>query len=191
MAPKLKLIPKSEMTQADIFELERKIADSLVRMALDKKLAETENELIVRDCLPLPDLAFATNAWVNQVAHGVAWLQDFSTRLAGAQQGRVIAFYKMINRTLAPAIIASRFSLGTVGVLGVLQHEEVYVEDEVVGFFGPIFYTDGETIRVEHYANAVVGIGAEQIGFPAMVCEPLGNEIAQDPKKRVAAARWT
>lgn len=190
--PKMKVVPKSEMTSGDILAFEEKIRQSLIKMALEKDLAETEAGLVVRDCLPLPDLAFANNQWTNQVAHPAAnaWLQDFNVRLAGAQQNRCIAFYKIINRTVNPDIIATRFNLGTTGVLGVLQLEELYVEQEQVGFFGPIFYTDGETVRLEHYTSAAILINAEQIGFPAMICEPYGEQISQDAKKRVAAARW-
>jgi len=191
MMSKLKVVPKSEFTLAEIYSLEAKIEAALVRMALNKKFAESTEELVVRDCLPDPDLAFATNAWINQSALAAnAWTQDFSTPLSGVQNNRVIAFYKVINRTLLPNIIASRFSLGTVAVLGVLQLEELYVEEEPVGFFGPIFYTEGDTVRVEHYADAIVAIGGEQLGFPAMVCEPFGEQISRDPKTRIKAAKY-
>ena len=191
--PKLKVVPKSEMTQAEIFSLEQKIQNSLINMALEKELASSPDELVVRDLLPVPDLGWASNAWVNQVATVAnAWqaTPDVNVRLAGAQQNRVMAFYKIINRTLNPAIVAARFSLGATGVLGIMQLEELYVEQEQVGFFGPIFYTDGETVRYDFFADAIVAIGGEQIGFPAMVCEPYGEQIAMDAKKRVLAAKW-
>ena len=190
---KLKVIPKSEMTQAEIFSLEAKVQDSLIKMALEKELASSADELVVRDLLPVPDLGWASNAWRNQVATVAnAWqaAPDVNVRLAGAQQNRCIAFYKVINRTLNPAIVATRFSLGATGVLGIMQLEELYVEQEQVGFFGPIFYTDGETVRYDFFADAVVAINGEQIGFPAMVVEPYGEQIAMDAKKRVLAAQW-
>lgn len=190
---KLKVVPKSELTEAEIFAFESKIQAALVRMALEKELSSSADELVVRDLLPIPDLGWASNAWVNQVATVAGGWQaapDVNVRLAGAQQNRCVAFYKVINRTENPAIIASRFSLGATGVLGVLQLEEVWVEQEQVGFFGPIFYTDGETIRLDYFADAVVAIGGEQIGFPAMVCEPYGEQIAMDAKRRVKAAKW-
>ncbi len=197
--PKMKVVPKSEMTPSNILTFEEKIRTALVKMALEKGLAESEADLVVRDCLPVVDLGGAagfalsgTNAWTNQVAHPAAgaWVQDVSSKLAGAFQNRCIAFYKVINRTANPNIIATRFDLGTVGVLAVLQLEELYVEQEQVGFFGPIFYTDGEIVRWEHYVDAAVLVNAEQIGFPAMVCEPYGEQISTDAKKRVSAARW-
>jgi len=191
--PKMKVIPKSEMTEAEIFTLEQKIERGLINMALEKDLAESEADLVVRDLIPNIDLAMATNNWVNQVATVAnAWqaAPDINARLAGAQQNRCIAFYKIINRTLAPNITMARFGLGTTGVLGVLQLEELYAEQENVGFFGPIFYNDGETVRIDYYADAVVAIGGEQIGLPAMVCEPYGEQIAMDAKKRVTAAKW-
>jgi len=190
---KMKVIPKSEMTEAEIFSLEQKIQAALLRMALEKELASSEQELVVRDCIPNVDLAMATNNWVNQVATVAnAWqaAPDINVRLAGAQQNRVVAFYKIFNRTVNPNITMARFQLAQTGVLAVLQLEELYVEQEQVGFFGPIFFTDGETVRIDYYADAVVAIGGEQIGLPAMVCEPYGEQIAQDAKGRVLAAKW-
>jgi len=188
---KLKVVPKSELTTTEISSFESKIEAALLRMALEKDFAEGVGELVVRDCLPVADLAFATNAWVNQAALAAnAWTQDFNTPLSAAQDNRVLAFYKVINRTLLPNIIATRFNLGAVAVLGVLQLEELYAEEEPVGFFGPIFYTEGETVRVEHYADAIVAAGGEQIGFPCMICEPYGEQISQDPKTRVKAAKY-
>lgn len=190
--PKLKVVPKSELSIAEIKNFESKIEAALLRMALEKDLASSIDELVVRDLLPVPDLAFAaSNAWTNQVAQVAnAWTQDVNVRLSAAQANRCIAFYKVINRTLNPAIVATRFSLGTTGVLAVLQLEELWAEQESVGFFGPIFYTAGELIRWEHYADAAILVNAEQIGFPAMVVEPYGEQISQDPKKRVEAAKW-
>jgi len=190
---KLKVIPKSELTQAEISTFEEKIYNALIGMALEKELASTPEELVVRDLLPVPDLGWASNAWTNQVATVAgAWqaAPDVNVRLAGLQQNRCMAFYKVINNSLLPHIVATRFSLGTTGVLGILQLEELWAEQEQVGFFGPIFYTDGETVRYDYFADAVVGIGGEQIGFPAMVVEPYGEQIAQDAKKRVLAAKW-
>jgi len=192
---KMKVIPKSEMTQAEIFSLEQKIQESLYKMALQADLASDRSELVIRDCLPFTDLAGAlTNEnWVNQivcVANGWQAAPDFNVRLAGIQANRVMAFYKVFNNTLNPTINATRFSLAQTGVLAVLQLEELWAEQESVGFFGPIFYNDNETIRIEHYANAATAAGAELIGFPAMVCEPYGEVVAQDSKRRVLAAKW-
>ena len=189
----MKVIPKSEMTEAEILSLENRIQAALVRMAIEKDFAEAEADLVVRDCMPATDLNMATENWVNQVATVAnAWqaAPDINIRLAGAQQNRVVAFYKVFNRTANPNITMARFGLGVTSVLAVLQLEELYVEQEQVGFFGPIFYTDGETVRVDYYADAVVAIGGEQIGLPAMVCEPYGEQIGQDAKKRVTAAKW-
>jgi len=191
--PKLKVVPKSELSVGEISSFEAKIQAALIKMALEKDLAADASELVVRDLLPVPDLGWGSNAWSNQVATVAnAWqaAPDVNVRLAGAQQNRVIAFYKVINRTLNPAIVASRFNLGATGVLGIMQLEELWAEQESVGFFGPIFYTDGETVRYDFFADAVVAINAEQIGFPAMVCEPYGEQIAMDAKTRVGAAQW-
>ncbi len=197
MIPKLKVVPKSDLTTAEISSFERKIHDALVNMALAKKLADSPEGLIVRDCLPSGDLDFVTShaaapmAWVNQVAQAAAaWTDDIDVTITGVQENRVFAFYKVMNRSANPGIVASRFNLGEQAVLGVLQLEELWVEEVQVGYFGPIFYTTGERIRIEHYADAVVAQYAEQIGFPAMVCESLGREISQNPKTRIAAAKW-
>lgn len=197
MIPILKVVPKSELTVAEISSFEAKIKAALLRMALQKELASDVEGLIVRDCLPEFDLDFTTShavapmAWVNQVAQAAAtYTDDIDVTLTGVQGNRVFAFYKVFNRTLNPGIVASRFNLGTTGVLGVLQLEELWVEEVQVGYFGPIFYTAGERIRIEHYADAVVAQYGEQIGFPAMVCEAIGREISQNPKVRIAAAAW-
>jgi len=197
MIPILKVVPKSEMTTAEIRNFEDRIKAALLKMALEKKLAESPEGLIVRDCLPSGDLDFVTShlaapmAWVNQVAQAAAaWTDDIDVTITGTQENRVFAFYKVFNRTADPHIVATRFNLGVTGVLGVLHLEELWVEEEQVGYFGPIFYTSGERIRIEHYADQVVAQYAEQIGFPAMVCEALGREISQNPKTRVKAAGW-
>ena len=197
MIPKLKVVPKSELTIAEISSFEKKIHDSLVSMALAKKFADSPEGLIVRDCLPEFDLDFTTThaaapqAWVNQVAQAAAaFTVDIDVTLTGVQEDRVMAFYKVFNRTANPEIVATRFNLGVTGVLGVLQLEELWVEEVQVGYFGPIFYTAGERVRIEHYADAIVAQYGEQIGFPAMVCEALGREISQNPKTRIAASKW-
>lgn len=197
MIPKLKVVPKSELTIAEISSFESKIEAALLKMALAKKLATSTDGLIVRDCLPEFDLDFTTShaaapmAWVNQVAQAAAaWTDDIDVTLTGVQEDRVFAFYKVFNRTLNPAILATRFNLGVSAVLGALHFEELWAEEVSVGYFGPIFYTAGERIRIEHYADAVVAQYAEQIGFPAMVCEALGREISQNPKTRIEAAQW-
>lgn len=198
MIPKLKVVPKSELTIGEISTFESKIEAALVRMALVKKLASEAEGLIVRDCLPSGDLDFVTShaaapmAWVNQVAQAAAaWTDDIDVTITGAQEDRIFAFYKVFNRTADPHIVATRFSLGETGVLGALHLEELWAEEVQVGYFGPIFYTNGERIRIEHYADAVVAINGEQIGFPAMVCEAVGREISQNPKTRIEAAKWT
>lgn len=198
MIPKLKVVPKSELSIAEINTFESKIEAALLKMAVAKQLADSLENLIVRDCLPEFDLDFTTShaaapmAWVNQIAQAAAaWTDDIDVTLTGVQENRVFAFYKVFNRTANPGIMATRFSLGEQAVLGVLHLEELWAEEVQVGYFGPIFYTTGERIRIEHYADAVVAQYAEQIGFPAMVCEALGREISQNPKTRIEAAKWT
>jgi len=167
------------------------VARALVKIALDKKLATSEDQLIVRDIQPTVDLAFATNNWVNQgLLAPNAWTQDFLTALAGAQQKRCIAFYKVVNLTAIPQINLSRFSLGATSVLGTIDLEALYAEQQTTGFFGPVFWADGENVRVEHYPLAGVAIGAERIAFPGLVVEPLGQNISVDAKSRLAEAKY-
>lgn len=192
---KMKVIPKSEMTQAEIYSLEQRIQESLIKMALQADLASDRSELVIRDILPFTDLAGAlgNEHWTNQiicVANGWQAAPDFNIRLAGIQANRVMAFYKVFNRSVNPTISLARFQLAQTGVLAVLQLEELWAEQEQVGFFGPIFYNDNETVRIDYYANAATAAGGEQIGLPAMVCEPYGEVISQDAKKRVLAAKW-
>ena len=95
MIPKLKVVPKSELTIAEISTFESKIEAALLKMALSKKLASDYEGLIVRDCLPEFDLDFTTShaaapmAWVNQIAQAAAaWTDDIDVVLTGVQEDR-------------------------------------------------------------------------------------------------------
>lgn len=189
--PKFYVVPSSELKTDEINAMRTNVARALVNLALDKKIAASEDQLIVRDIQPNTDLAFATNNWVNQALLAPnAWTQDFLTALAGAQQKRCIAFYKVVNLTAIPQINLSRFSLGTTSVLGTIDLEALYAEQQTTGFFGPVFWADGENVRVEHYPLAGIAAGAERIAFPGLVVEALGQNISVDAKSRLAEAKY-
>ena len=168
-----RIIPEDELEIADIKSLTETVIDSLKSKAIELKYVEREEELIVREVLPLTDKLLTTEYWITPTLTADTWTSYFYDKPVSDRT--VIGFYGVKNLSADPKVTALRFSSGKgkTKIIEVVQIEKIYEAEMAEGFFDePIIYVAKQYITVEAYSKAAV---AEPLMIRGLVCEPAGE----------------
>lgn len=194
------LIPKDELSIAEIKALKNEISMELLRRA-SKQTGRNSSEFIVRDIFPYEDFSDSTPAWngvewqnQSELNSADAWEQDWYKELPS---DKFVAFYGVHDHVQQVAAYGNPtggplFGISyRVGSGGATTREQIHLQaiqrhsfltegvgKNPIGYHKPVYYDGKETISVYLIGNAGVAQYAEQIELLGMICEPLGNVVS-------------
>lgn len=163
-----------------------------IERAINKRIASTRGELVVRPILPFTDLGQGAVGWAiedfrNPAIAAAGWGSVFDTGALPAfcpqlPVDRVLVIYKWANYTANPTMIGVRFRMGQTGastlfsfvcplIIGAKMEPDVY-------FTEPVVYNPQDFVYIEGYYNAAIGALGENFAFEGFVIERLGANIS-------------
>jgi len=149
-------------------------------IALAAKETKTNlSEWVVRDTLPLTDLQYNSERWVNQ--HAFAIINTFELDKASLiPVDKFVMYYGLINHALNPTIYGLKFKQGATGAttIDTIHFRKLLEEDNVIGFFDRIIYRSQTRPYVELIADALTAQYAEEFELLAMTCEKYGDVVS-------------
>jgi hypothetical protein len=177
------IVPRSILTQAQITTKLTSLADEVLALAAYETNTKKE-EWVVRDILPLEDLSYFDERWVNQHLFTVVnvFEQDLVPAVA-LPVDKYLVFYGVVQNPVNPTIYGICFRQGIPGrtTIDTIQFRKLLEEQVVVGYFDRIIYRPQSVPNIQLIANALTAQYAEEFEILGMCCEKYGN-IVSGPK---------
>lgn len=186
------VVSARECALSDIRNFRARAVEKGIERALNKSIAKSEEELVVRPILPNTDLGQGAVGWAiedyrNPAIAAAGWGSVFDTGAVPAfapvlPVGRILVIYKWANYSAAPTMIGVRFRMGQTGastlfsficplIIGAKMEPDVY-------FTEPVVYDPQDTVYIEGYYTGAVGALGENFAFEGFVIERLGSNIS-------------
>ena len=148
-----------------------------------EKLGVREEELVVREALPVTDFpgAWLLDYYVSPAiaAAGWAWAGD-GAAVGVLPVGRVAVFYKGADAAANPLFTAVRFRLGPTGASTLASfYFQLIVDNKLESdfyFSEPITYDPQDNVFVQAYARAAGA--AEELSFGCFIIEKVGAVVS-------------
>jgi len=173
------IIPTEEITLTDRKKFVNDAVEAGINRALKLAIANSREELVVREGLPLVDfaLAIAREEWLS-AALVVATMSIYVNTALNANQ--VAVFYKVGIEEATPAVSQVWFQRGAGGrtTLGLFHIECLYHKLHSDGFLSePMVYDRNETVFIQLYPRRTAA-GGNRVYLGNLVIEPVGGVVS-------------
>lgn len=177
------IIPRSILTQTQITSKLNALSEEIVTMA-SKETCTSKDEWVTRDILPLEDMGYLDERWVNQhlFVAANAFEQDLVPAVA-LPVDKYLVFYGIMQNPLNPTIYGIAFRQGLPGrtTIDTIHFRKLVEEEVVVGYFDRIVYRPQTIPNIQLIATALTAQYAEEFEILGLCCEKYGN-IVSGPK---------
>lgn len=147
----------------------------LIRRAIEKKIATSPEDLVVRDLLPGTDLnGLSGEVWAQSIS-AFSYNMNYSGKNPDT---KIFAIYGGKNKAATPRTTGLKFKLGAGGakIKEEINIEHANLEDNTAWYLkNPIKYEDDETFVIEFYGDSS---GTDGVILLGRVVEPKGERIA-------------
>jgi hypothetical protein len=157
------VVPFKELELATII----RARDASAQMLRDAIRARGKNPeaYVIRDILPKADLGLANEEW--KISYTAPYTWETKIELTLPEDKFVVLYGVAFRRGTTPKTLAIKF-YKDVNPIAVVQLENLFAFDEMIGFFGPFAWGEAETLKVEFYGNAA---GDDYVVFRGFVAE--------------------
>lgn len=178
--------------QSDQKRYENALVQELTKRAVSQGIVDTADELVIRDILPLTDLAGTTtgatsssNGFTDEVwrVDLRSYQRDGSTASAAnaynivtnvdLNQKKLVGFLGIEKRGDEDPVSAVRFSLGGTKIKDIWNIEGVQLDETYWGE-NPMIYNGTNTVKIEYYLKSPAIVYHRLVGKTA---EPKGDVI--------------
>lgn len=173
------IIPRSMLVPKEVTAKLVSLKNELIALAASETKTD-QSEWVTRDILPLTDLTFATEQWVNQHLFIAANAFERDWPLFTLPVNKYLMLYGVICHAGNPTIYGIKFKQGATGAttIDTIHFRKILEEDNVIGFFDRIIYRAQTRPFVEYIADAITAQFAEEFEVLGMVCEKYGDVVS-------------
>ena len=142
------IVPKQELTIDDL----KRYRDSALSLLEDmiRAVGKNPQDFVFRDILPKTDLGLTNEEW--KITYSAAYTEETKVNKT-LPENKFIVFYGYTNLASNPLTLYIRFYSGSIPV-EIIQVEHVYTYLEPTGYFKPIGFREGETLKIAFYGKA-------------------------------------
>jgi len=165
------IIPKEELTVAEVVEIEKTLTETLLEITA-KQTGIAKEALTVREVMPKTDLGLTNEEW--KISFTAAYKKEEKVRVT-LPKNKFIGFYGYTNQSADPKTLCVYFATPAKTV-DIWQVEKVYTYPNVTGVTRePILFAGGKTMVIRMYGKATAD---DYPVLKGMVCEPIGELVS-------------